>query len=106
MTEYSGFEKWLSPLKKQGMSEVVSTLILLVVAVLLSGVIAYYATNITTTRTATEEIQFSNAHVWVKSWKWLFRLLQGTQETQKIKNPRKCVWIYKKKGKGDERYLH
>ena len=28
----------------------------------------------------------------------MFRLLQGTQETQKIKNPRKCVWIYKKKG--------
>ncbi len=54
-------------LNKRGLSEVVSTLILLVVAVLLSGVIAYYATNITTTRTATEEIQFANAHVWVNS---------------------------------------
>ncbi len=56
-----------SIMKKRGLSEVVSTLILLVVAVLLSGVIAYYATNITTTRTATEEIQFANAHVWVNS---------------------------------------
>ena len=54
-------------MNKRGLSEVVSTLILLVVAVLLSGVIAYYATNITTTRTATEEIQFANAHIWVNS---------------------------------------
>ena len=54
-------------MNKRGLSEVVSTLILLVVAVLLSGVIAYYATNITTTRTATEEIQFATAHVWVSS---------------------------------------
>ena len=54
-------------MKKRGLSEVVSTLILLVVAVLLSGVIAYYATNITTTKTATDEIQFANAHVWVNS---------------------------------------
>ena len=53
--------------KRNALSEVVSTLILLVVAVLLSGVIAYYATNITTTRTATEEIQFATAHVWVNS---------------------------------------
>ena len=54
-------------MKKQALSEVVSTLIILVVAVLLSGVIAYYATNITTTRTATEEIQFANAHIWVNA---------------------------------------
>ncbi len=51
--------------KKQGLSEVVSTLILLVVAVLLASVVAYYATNVTMTRTATEEIQFAKAHVWV-----------------------------------------
>ncbi len=51
--------------KKQGLSEVVSTLILLVVAVLLAGVVAYYATNVTMTRTATEELQFAKAHVWV-----------------------------------------
>jgi len=53
--------------KRSGLSEVVSTLILLVVAVLLAGVVAYYATNITMTRTATEDIQFAKAHVWVNS---------------------------------------
>ena len=64
---YCGVPKVVKHYKKRGLSEVVSTLILLVVAVLLSGVIAYYATNITTTRTATEEIQFATAHVWVSS---------------------------------------
>lgn len=54
-------------MEKKGLSEVVSTLILLVVAVLLAGVVTYYATNITTTRTATEELQFATAHVWVNS---------------------------------------
>jgi flagellin-like protein len=53
--------------KKRGLSEVISTLILLVVAVLLAGVIDYYATNITTTRTATEELQFAPTHVWINS---------------------------------------
>ena len=52
-------------MKKRGLSEVVSTLILLVVAVLLAGVVAYYSTNITMTRTATEDIQFAKAHIWV-----------------------------------------
>ena len=54
-------------MKKRGLSEVVSTLILLVVAVLLAGVVAYYATNVTMTRTATEDIKFAKAHVWVNS---------------------------------------
>jgi len=54
-------------MKKRGLSEVVSTLILLVVAVLLAGVVAYYATNVTMTRTATEYIQFAKAHIWVNS---------------------------------------
>ena len=53
--------------KNKGLSEVVSTLILLVVAVLLASVATYYATNITMTRTATEEVSFSKAHVWVNS---------------------------------------
>jgi flagellin-like protein len=53
--------------KKKGLSEVVSTLILLVVAVLLAGVVAYYATNVTMTRSQTEDIQFTASHVWVNS---------------------------------------
>jgi len=53
--------------KERGLSEVVSTLILLVVAVLLAAVATYYATNITLTRTEIEEIRFSKEHVWVNS---------------------------------------
>jgi hypothetical protein len=52
-------------IKKRGLSEVVSTLILLVVSVLLAGVVAYYSINIIVTRTATEDIQFAKTHIWV-----------------------------------------
>jgi flagellin-like protein len=51
--------------KKRGLSEVVSTLILLVVTILLAGVVTYYATNVTTVRTETEEVRISKAHIWV-----------------------------------------
>jgi len=54
-------------MKKRGLSEVVSTLIILVVAVLLAGVVAYYATNVVMTRSETEDIQFTTSHVWVNS---------------------------------------
>ena len=50
---------------KKGLSQVVTTLILLVVAVLLAGVVTYYATNVTMVRTEQEELQLSKAHVWV-----------------------------------------
>ena len=53
--------------KKRGLSEVVSTLILLVVTILLAGVVTYYATNVTTVRTETEEVRVSKAHIWVNS---------------------------------------
>jgi flagellin-like protein len=54
-------------MKERGLSEVVSTLILLVVAVLLAGVVTFYATNVTMTRSQTESIHFATAHVWVNS---------------------------------------
>ena len=54
-------------IKQRALSEVVSTLILLVVAVLLAAVATYYATNITMTRTQSEEVSFSKAHIWVNS---------------------------------------
>ncbi|MGD2200726.1 MAG: type IV pilin [Candidatus Bathyarchaeota archaeon] len=54
-------------MKRKGLSEVVTTLILLVVAVLLAGVVAYYATNVTVTRTETEAVQYAKAHIWVNS---------------------------------------
>jgi len=50
---------------KKALSEVVSTLILLVVTILLAGVVTYYATNVTTVRTEAEDVAFSKAHVWV-----------------------------------------
>jgi flagellin-like protein len=53
--------------RKRGLSEVVSTLILLVVTILLAGVVTYYATNVTTVRTETEEVRVSKAHIWVNS---------------------------------------
>ena len=53
--------------RRKGLSEVVSTLILLVVAVLLAAVATYYGTNITMTRTEHEELRFNKEHVWVNS---------------------------------------
>ena len=52
---------------RRGLSQVVSTLILLVAAVLLTSVVTYYATNITMTRTRQEEVQITKQHIWVNS---------------------------------------
>jgi len=52
---------------KRGLSQVVTTLILLVVSVLLAAVVTYYATNITMTRTANEDVVLQYSHVWVNS---------------------------------------
>jgi len=49
----------------RGLSQVVTTLILLVVSVLLAGIVTYYATNITMTRTEQEDVDISKSHVWV-----------------------------------------
>ncbi len=53
--------------RKRGLSEVVSTLILLVVTILLAAVVTYYATSVTTVRTETEEVRVSKAHIWVNN---------------------------------------
>ena len=52
---------------KRGLSQVVTTLIILVVSVLLAGVVTYYATNITMTRTEQEDVSISKQHIWVNS---------------------------------------
>jgi len=52
---------------KRGLSQVLTTLILLVVAVLLAAIVAYYATNITMTRTQQEEVRILYVHCWVNS---------------------------------------
>jgi len=67
MSFVRGNQKVVKMNKQKGLSEVVSTLILLVVAVQLASVATYYATNITMTRTETEELQFGKEHVWVNS---------------------------------------
>ena len=51
--------------RRKGLSQVVTTLILLVVSVLLAGVVTYYATNMTMVRTQNEEVVIIYAHVWV-----------------------------------------
>jgi hypothetical protein len=53
--------------RKNGLSQVVTTLILLVVSVLLAAVVTYYATNITMVRTENEELKLRKAHIWVNS---------------------------------------
>ena len=50
---------------KRGLSQVVTTLILLVVSVLLAGLVVFYATNVTSTRVQQEEINIKNSHIWV-----------------------------------------
>lgn len=52
---------------EKGLSQVVTTLILLVVSVLLAAIVTYYATNITMIRTENEELQLSKTHVWINS---------------------------------------
>jgi flagellin-like protein len=61
-----GVQKVVRTMKRErGLSEVVSTLILLVVTILLAAVVTYYATNVTTVRTESEEVRVSKAHIWV-----------------------------------------
>lgn len=50
---------------RKGLSQVVTTLILLVVAVLLVGVVSYYATNVIMVRTAQEQVRIAKHHIWV-----------------------------------------
>ncbi len=51
---------------RKGLSTVITTLIILVVAVLLAGVVTYYATNVVMTRTTMEEVRIRKPHVWVQ----------------------------------------
>jgi hypothetical protein len=53
--------------KNVGLSQVITTLILLVVSVLLAVVVTYYATNIVMTRTEIEELRINKQHIWVNS---------------------------------------
>jgi len=50
---------------KYALSEVVSTLIILVISVLLAGVVTYYAINVVSTRVQEESLSLSDAHIWL-----------------------------------------
>jgi hypothetical protein len=50
---------------RDALSNVVSTLIILVVSVLLAGVVSMYAVNITSTRTQQEALKLTKQEVWV-----------------------------------------
>jgi hypothetical protein len=50
---------------KRALSEVVSTLIILVISVLLAGVVTYYAINVVSTRVQEESLSLSDAHIWL-----------------------------------------
>jgi hypothetical protein len=52
---------------RRGLSQVVTTLILLVVSILLSGVMVYYTVNVVSTRLQTEEVRLLKEEVWVNS---------------------------------------
>lgn len=49
---------------EQGLSVVVTTLIILVVSVLLATVVTFYAINVTTTRVQEESLHLSKQHIW------------------------------------------
>ena len=49
---------------KNGLSTVVTTLIILVVAVLLASVVTFYAINVVTTRVQEESLQIFKQHLW------------------------------------------
>jgi FlaG/FlaF family flagellin (archaellin) len=49
---------------KKGLATVVTTLIILVVAVLLASVVTFYAINVVTTRVQEESLQIYKQHIW------------------------------------------
>ena len=53
--------------RRRGLSVVVTTLILVVVSAMLACAVAYYATNITMTRTRQEEARITKQRIWANS---------------------------------------
>ncbi|MGA2682528.1 MAG: hypothetical protein ABSF44_12100 [Candidatus Bathyarchaeia archaeon] len=50
---------------RYALATVITTLIILVVAVLLAGVVCYFAINVVSTRVQQESLKVSNVHAWV-----------------------------------------
>jgi flagellin-like protein len=53
--------------RERGLSNILTTLILLIIAVLLAFVVTYYSTNAVMIRSETEQLHFRNEHIWVNS---------------------------------------
>ena len=70
MTKLNCIVQWIKMQKiernKKALSQVITTLIILVVAVRLTGVVTYYATNVTMVRTTQEEVRIRKPHIWVE----------------------------------------
>jgi len=52
---------------RYALATVITTLIILVVAILLAGVVTYFAINVVSTRVQQESLSISQAHIWVPS---------------------------------------
>ena len=52
---------------RYALATVITTLIILVVAILLAGVLTYFAINVVSTRVQQESLSVSNVHIWVPS---------------------------------------
>lgn len=52
---------------RRGLAQVVTTLILLVVSILISGIAIHYSVNVISTRLQTEEVRLAKEHIWVNS---------------------------------------
>jgi hypothetical protein len=52
---------------RRGLSEVVTTLIILVISILLASVVVFYAINVVSTRVQEESLNISDVHIWVNS---------------------------------------
>ena len=66
MDHWSEFD--LSPnARGRGLAQVITTLLLLVASVLISGVAVYYSVNLISARIQTEEVRPLKEHIWVNS---------------------------------------
>ena len=64
---YNSFQRLMK--NKYALSEVVTTLIILVISVLLASVVTYYAINVVSTRVQEESLSLSDAHIWLNPGK-------------------------------------
>lgn len=68
MDDWSGFmTKGGGAVRRRGLAQVITTLILLVASILISGMAVYYTINIISARLQTEDVRLSKEEIWVNS---------------------------------------